>query len=416
MKLKYLYIVVLLCMLVYTSCDDGYKHYDGIYMGSTLGNNPMISVVVDDVFPKTVELNVASTKVVDNDVIIELDTDPMAITAYNEKYGTMYEALPATCFEFPLKEAVIRKGNYANSDPIEFKITSSNGMVEGTRYMIPVTIRSIKGGSIIEASRTLYIALNQIIVGPALRLVGSQYTTTNFSQPGPGVTLPYDVSALTKVTMEARIFMESQDGSKLNSIFGLEENFVVRRTAEGGKTGQLELAGGGISNVLTSEQFPFNSWKHVAIVYDGDASGKGKATIYIDGQVSNSMDVQRKGDHRILINLHAQYMQASDHGEGGGAKWVNTAPFWIGKSERARYLHGSVSEAKIWAKALTASEVNANMCVTDPNADMLIAYWRFNDGGADGKTFKDLTGHGFDMKLSSGTASWTQNVRCPENY
>lgn len=420
MKLKYSYLALILCLIFSQSCSDGYEHYDGIYMSSTLGNNPMVTVIVDDVFPKELDITVASTTLVDEDVTVELKADPAMVAAYNKKFGTLYEPLPENCYALSQPTAVIQKGNYANTAPIKLNIISSEGMVDGVKYMVPVSIKNVSGGhKVIEASRTIYAATNQIIVEPALHLIGSQYAIAQFWQPGEGVVLPYDVSKLPKVTMEARVFIDEIDASsKLNTIFGLEENFVVRTTSEAGKKGQLELAGGGINNVITADPFPLNAWTHLAVVYDGNETGKGKVTIYVNGEVQASMDVTRTAKEIPMVSLHAQYMQSWDvPGGASGATFVyENAPFWIGKSERARYLHGSVSEAKIWAKALTQAEVKANMCITDPTSNLLIAYWRFNNGGDDEKTFQDLTGHGFDMKLSAGSASWTQNVKCPENY
>lgn len=420
MKFKKSYIALLLAIVFFASCDDGYEYYDGIYMGKALGDNintPITTQIVDDKLPINIDITIASTSVASEDIIIEVTDDASLVDDYNKKYGTLYQPLPKSCYVLSKYTTKIEKGNYGDIDPIVVSIISIEDMVDGVKYMIPVSIKNVSGGhKVIDASRTIHIALNQIIIGPALRLVGSQYATTNFTKPAEGVDLPYDVSKLPKVTMEARVIMEQQDGSKLNTIFGLEENFCLRRTSEAGKKGQLELTGGGINNVMTPEAFPLNVWTHVAVVYDGDASGKAKVTIYLDGEQAASMDVVRTAAGRPMVSLHAQYMQEWDHGQGGGAKFIDDAPFWIGKSERARYLHGSISEAKIWAKALTPAEIKANMCITDPTSDMLIAYWRFNNGGENGQTFKDLTGHGFDMTLSSGTSTWTDGVKCPENY
>ena len=76
----------------------------------------------------------------------------------------------------------------------------------------------------------------------------------------------------------------------------------------------------------------------------------------------------------------------------------------------SRYLDGSISEVRVWKRALTQNEIQNNMCYISPDyyQDM-VAYWRFNEGG--GSVIKDWTGNGWDISRS---LNWTEGVRCPE--
>lgn len=422
MKTIYLYAAIALAAVFsLQSCDDGYKHYEGVYISSTLGTTPMSTVVlrpdVTTETPQIIDITVSTTDLLGADITVQLNSDPTLVDKFNSKYGTLYTALPSECYSILPSTVTIGKGSFANSTPVQVVIKSVEGLSETLRYMIPVNIERVDGYGIIDASRTLYLALTQVIVSNALDFQNSRYAAAYFGRPAAGVSLPYDVGALTKFTCEARVFSRSVNTNGLNTIFGLEENFCIRLAKENNKKGELELTGGGISaNIMTPDPFPTNAWTHLAVVWDGDASGKGRATIYINGEAVVSREELRSNSMTSTINLHSQYMQAVDLGEGAARFEYDDAPFWISKSERSRYLNGAVSEVKLWAKALTASEVRANMCITDPESDMLISYWRFNEGGDDGITFKDLTGHGFDMKLKNGSAGWMNDIKCPENY
>ena len=76
-----------------------------------------------------------------------------------------------------------------------------------------------------------------------------------------------------------------------------------------------------------------------------------------------------------------------------------------------RLLNGSVSEARVWKRSLTANELQNNLCYVDPTSDGLVAYWRFNDADADGNV-TDLTGHGYKA-VASRSIVWVPGVRCP---
>ena len=72
-----------------------------------------------------------------------------------------------------------------------------------------------------------------------------------------------------------------------------------------------------------------------------------------------------------------------------------------------------MGEVRLWNKALTAEEIASenHFYKIDPASDGLVAYWKFDDN-AKGKTVKDYTGNGFDLKTER-EVNW-QSVALPE--
>ena len=77
------------------------------------------------------------------------------------------------------------------------------------------------------------------------------------------------------------------------------------------------------------------------------------------------------------------------------------------------YLKGSVSEARFWTRALTASELKnpLHQCFVEVDSEGLEEYWKLDDMDDE---CKDYTGHGHTaVKKGSGEIEWTTEVPCP---
>lgn len=401
MKLHYLMIWVALSGVFASSCQEGHEPYDGLYVSWTMGKTPLYNLLVDDQIPKTLELSIASSAPVDKDIQVQLQADPSLIEAYNRKYQTNFEPIPEGAYMLTNPVAVIAKGNFSTTEPVGFNLLSKDWYVTGRKYMMPVKIVRVGGNyDVIESSRTLYIRLSETVFSSALDLGTTGYVATKFSAT-PAKEIKHDVRNLTKLTLEARVFIYKYN-KVMNTIFGLEENIMARISVENNANGRLEIAGGGISFVSDGKPFPLNEWVHVAVVYDGDASGNGKISIYQNGVLCISSAVKRT-QARATINLCAR---RTSNG------WQDDEFFMIGESISGRYLNGMVSEARVWARALRASEIRESMCAVDPQSPDLIAYWRFDE--TEGTTYKDATGNGFHMAPKNGNPKPAPGLRCPE--
>lgn len=114
------------------------------------------------------------------------------------------------------------------------------------------------------------------------------------------------------------------------------------------------------------------TWHHVAITYDGTTM-----RAYVDGVASGTKAVS-------------------------GTMFNSTAPVEIGSRDNGHYFDGTIDEVRFWSRALSQTEIAANKDTKVPNnAEGLIAYYRFNQGTAEG------TNTGITTLTDSGPNSLT---------
>jgi hypothetical protein len=75
---------------------------------------------------------------------------------------------------------------------------------------------------------------------------------------------------------------------------------------------------------------------------------------------------------------------------------LNIGQNWGGYDTK-QYFNGRISECRVWSRALTPGEIKLNLCGADPNANGLLAYWKFNEGS--GSIFHNSSAEGskYDM-------------------
>lgn len=382
-------------VVMLSSCDDGLEHYEGVYITGAEHANPIISVSLDENMPKKVELVVASSEKVANDISIELEVDESLVEIYNKKFQAKYTMLPSDCFILTHPVATITEGNFATTEPVQLVMISTEGMVEGRRYIVPVKIKRTNNYDIIEGSDVVYVKIDQQISTFALNL-GSKYINLNFHEEN--TESEYNPKALKEVSFEARVYINSY--GQFNTIFGLEENLVVRTSTYGSSKGELEVAGGGMTNLVAPNPFPVKKWTHVALTYNTISK---YCALYIDGETVASGTITRKEGFDGPINITYAY-------EGGD--W-REGPMFIGRSAGSRPLNGAISELRVWARELTQAEIKSNMCAVDPTEPGILGYWKLNENESI-STFTESAGTGYTATLSSGTAAWTGKIKCPE--
>ena len=257
---------------------------------------------------------------------------------------------------------------------------------EGANYCVPLKITGTSNGmGVLEASRTQYIFISQITTTRGINLKNSWYITMDGMVDDPAL------KDLPACTMEIRMYANGwrTSGHMISSLIGVEENFLLRVGDESIKNpAQLQLAGRGTS-ITAPNALSLGRWYHIAVVDNGS-----EMTIYIDGNAEISVD----SSSSKAINLGFYY----------------NSPFAIGMSAAdVRYFNGYVSEARVWKRALTPTELKNNQCYVDPTtAEGLIGYWRLDQVEDDGRTFADLSGNGYHGKASSNH-TWTGEIKCP---
>jgi hypothetical protein len=305
------------------------------------------------------------------------------------------------------------------SPSVKVIITDDSGFEEGSNYLIPVTIKQVKGGvEAHEALKTLYFAVIKTIVTQACNLRGSYDFRVDFSKYND-----LSLTALSGCTMETRFYCTATMASSpyISTIMGLEENWLIRMgDARNIPDNAIQTAGKG-SNVTAPNAIPLGEWHHVAAVFENAI-----LKLYVDG------------------NLEGQTTRPSATIDLTDVYGDPCFSIGISANATARRWNGYVSETRIWTKALTRAEIANNMCYVSPDTPGLLAYWRFDQStttenviistGTNAGTWPcdailDQTGHGYNAIPYSSThnatnppkpmttlldaGNWVTQVKCP---
>lgn len=362
-----------------SGCQKGIGYEDVVFFTGT-ENSPVTTMYVDG--PASKGLTVTSSTKLASDMSVSVEVNGAAVDSYNSLHGTSYKMLPEGSYTLSSDTFTINAGSSV-SQPVTFEITSMDDFEEGALYCIPLTLTGTSNGmKILETSKTTYVMINQIITTNGINLQQSNYVSF------PTIINNAMFQDLGACTMEIRVKMNSFYGATANpgiaSVIGVEENFLLRFGDISCDKNQLQLAGRGAS-VTSSLHFNTGQWYHIAVVDDGTT-----ATLYADGENVGYVDSSSKDP----INLAWDYMDG----------------FHVGFSERGRLMNGVVSEARVWNRALTPTELVNNQCYVSPDSEGLIGYWRLDNLNDEGN-FEDLTGNGNDG-VPNQSPVW-EEIKCP---
>ncbi|MDE5731590.1 MAG: DUF1735 and LamG domain-containing protein [Bacteroidales bacterium] len=362
------------------ACQESIQYKDVVFFTGT-ENSPVTSMYVDG--PSSMGMTVTSSAKLASEVTVSVEVNGAAVDSYNAANGTAYKMLPEGSYRLSSDSFRIEAGKNV-SLPVNFEIVSMDDFEEGVLYCAPLTITGTSNGmDVLEASRTTYVLINQIITTKGVDLKQSNYVKF------PSIINNSMFSNMSACTMEIRVYMNSYYSESANpgiaSVMGVEENFLLRFGDISCKKNQLQYAGRGAS-VTSKSQFNTKQWYHLAVVDDGT-----NLVLYVDGEVEGEVASSGKS----AINLAWDYMDG----------------FHIGFSERGRMMNGIVSEARVWNRALNAIELENNQCYVDPASEGLIGYWRLDELDENGN-FKDLTGNGNDG-IPNSRPSWSEDIKCP---
>ena len=382
-------IIALAAVCLMASCQKSVLYsehlYDNGIVAFRTSSNGEMSAFLEESGPVTFSLS--SSVKVDKDVTVSFEPvrDSAAVLGvFNKANGTNYWMLPEANYTLTKKAAVIKAGN-AVSDPVTVDV-NIDGFKNGVIYCLPLKITGSDSslGSI-PGQEYAYLVIRGYVYASAANLPGGSY----FEMPS---TVNDPRLQLETCTMEIRVKANSWAGSNpfISSLIGVEENFLLRFGDISCDPNQLQLAGQGVS-ITSKAHFDTGKWYHIAVVADGV---KQTCDLYINGVLDSSTPMGGKG-----INLGKVY----------------NSKFAIGMSERGRYLDGQVSEARVWGRLLSPTElINGQCSIADPvkeaRENKLLGYWKLDDENRG----KDLTGNGFDG-YAHGSVSYTPaNIRCPE--
>lgn len=369
--MNYISKMLLLCIMVSTmlSCENKLQDFESVYL--TAAERDISATLSADDTGGSFAISASSSQLTKDDVTVEIATEPALVSKYNELTGRNYSVLPEGSYSLDAKTVTIARGTNI-SNKINFNVLSIKDFKDGMSYVMPVTIKRADGLAVLEASQTLYIVINKVIISSVASLTGT-YFTVDFSKG--------NLAPLSNITMETKVMVNKFQAASpfISSVMGIEENFLLRFGDVTVNNNQLQVAGGATATNVPMAFSP-GIWYHIAAVYNGSS-----LAVYVNGELAAT----KEGVTRTI-----------DLTKGG---------FYFGRSANGRPLDGYISEAKIWSKALSKSEIVNGVCGIDPTSAGLLGYWKFNEGK--GNIASDISGNGYDA-VANGTVTWLPNVRC----
>lgn len=361
---------------LFGSCADGDKYDKKAIIVTGTDSNPFVKFVVEDT-PAAYTVTASATDKVTEDVTVTFAIDNSQLTAYNNEHKTSYYPIPESAVVLEQKEGVIKAGR-ASSTGVTVRIASTEEFKDGRIYVIPVTITSVKGGSmeVLQASKTIFLRVSRVIYFNSLDISNSNMYSNYIASDELAVDLP-------NYTYEIKCYINQwhetpERISRLCSFTSKDESGsnMLRFGENGQDLNSLQWVSPG-GSIISTTRFNPGQWYTISLTYDGS-----KFVMYVDG----IKDCEMAGSASCTF----QRMEI-------GMSWENYPA--------KQYFSGRIAEARVWNRALSSSELKLGICGVDPASGGLVAYWKLNEG--EGHTFKDITGHGYDMDWSK---TWRDNT------
>ncbi len=385
-----IYLGLILITLSVMSCKKA-TFGDPVILVTGTEVDPVVKFTVENT-PSEYAVTATSTHkaTADINVVFELDLD--AVEKYNNEKNTTYFPVPDGVVEVSNLSAVIKAGS-SSSTPVPIKVISTSPLLDGRTYLIPITIKQVTGSDIpvLESGRTIFLRIARVISFSALSMNNATGPTTG----APGTRGRFNASALfdtqnpailPNFTLEIKNLVYAFRGGDGNSNpqpiqtlihwTNLAENTTIglRYGELGNPNNSLQLIGA----LGSAFAYGFNpmQWYMISLVFDGST-----CVMYVDGnkaaEVSGSMVMEFS-----RLNL--------------GQNW--------GGYDTRQYFNGRISECRVWSRALTPSEIKLNLCGADPNANGLLAYWKFNEGS--GHIFHNSSSEGAKYDMNWTNVYW----------
>ena len=260
------------------------------------------------------------------------------------------------------------------STPITVSFTELGSLDLNKTYVLPVTVVDASI-NVLGSSNTSYY----VFKGAALI---NKVANINKNNVYVDWVNPNVVQNMKTMTAEALIHPYSFD-NQLNTLMGIEGQFLFRFGDSGVPSNQLQIATGKGNFTNSSMVAPLNAWTHVAVTYDSEAQ---TIRVYFNGKLVGDFTDATYGP----VNWGIPH---SDESDG------KPRCFWIGYSyNNERFLDADISE--VWNRVLTQDEINAenHFYAVSEDAQNLVAYWKFDDGA---DIVKDYSNSGNDATASA---------------
>jgi hypothetical protein len=359
------------CSFLFATCNtkgDNFDYNKKVLLITGTETDPLVKFVVEDTLA-SYTVTASATDTATEDITVTFERDDSLVAAYNTKHNTNYYAAPASAVELDETQGIIKAGS-ALSSGINVRIVSTNDFQDGRIYMIPITIKEVKGSDweVLPASRTIFLRVSRIISFKSLSLENTNFYSSYIAPDDKILDLP-------NYTFEIKCYIKSWAGAPISRLcnFGPKDESITNllRFGENGQDKnslQWVSPGGGI---ISTTRFNTGQWYTISVTFDGS-----KYTMYVDG-IADAELAGSKGTQFQRLEL--------------GMSWTN-----YGTTQR---FAGWIAELRLWNRALTSSELQLGLCSVDPQSNGLVAYWKMNEGT--GYIFNDATNNGYDMDWSN---------------
>lgn len=196
---------------------------------------------------------------------------------------------------------------------------------------------------------------------------------------------------LTEVTLECMVKFDdfNKASGGIYTIMGIEGYFLLRMGDVGNPLTRLQVA-----TLAGNYNVPFdceaNTWYHLAVVWK-----ERTAYVYFNGELKGTSQQFPERSWVGWPTYNYVYLSPLALSPAWSYEPDGNRCFWMGYSyDSNRDIHGLMTEIRLWNRALTAEEINAenHFYTVDPASEGLFSYWKFTEG--EGATVADKTANG----------------------
>lgn len=365
---KYSIVLVILGSLL-SGCTEGdkFNYEKNVAYIQGIETSPVVKFVVEDT-PATYVIALSTSHKVDKDVDVKFALDASLVEAYNNQKGTNYYSIPESAIQLEGKEGVIKAGK-SFSSALTVKMISTEDLIDGRTYVVPITVKETSGIEVLDACKTIFLQVSRVI----------QFTSLDISNSGmySNYIVPDNkIVPLKNFTFEVKCYSQHWHHIARMCALRSDESCMLRFGENGMDENSLQWVSPG-GNLLSKTRFELNRWYNISLTYDGN-----KFIMYVDGVKDAELIVSKSFDYLTFKGIEL------------GMSWTSYP--W------SQYFRGRIAELRVWNRALSSSELKLGICGVDPASEGLVAYWKMNEGS--GHIFYDSTKHGYDM-------DWSQTYR-----
>lgn len=385
--MKYTKLGIVLCSLIaMIGCkgnEENVQHYDNkvFIMAKSYSSEVRIEENISKMSRKVI---IGVAQPVGYDISATFREAPELLDAYRKAYyDSEVILLPEGHCNLSQAVAIIKEGR-VESLPLTLEFENLDQLDLEKRYVLPVTIASVNGIGVLNSARTLYFLFKEASLVNVVGDINANWAWPEWKNAAP-------VTNMESFTLEALVFGYAFiNKSSIATIMGIEDLFLVRvgdttipknqlQVSYADKQDDTTVRGSVTNSALALKP---NRWYHISVTFD-----RGEIKVYLDGKEKASGNSAALGI--TSVDFSVPHSDEADN---------KPRCFWVGYSyDKERYLDGMISEVRIWNKALTADQINAenHFYKVDPTSEGLVSYWKFDDG--EGKTVKDHTSFGNDL-------------------